>query len=432
MSASNDRPPPTRRGFLTGLSGIAAVAASVPAIARASDAPAEPMAAPKGAVSEVVPFWGRSQAGIITPAQTNTYMAALDITTTKRADLIRLMRAWTEASAKLTVGEPVAIPAEGEVEAQPDPNDLEGLSPSRLTITFGFGPGLFGKDGNDRFGLGRHRPEAFVDLPHFPGDQMIPARTGGDLLIQACADNAQVAFHAVRQLTRLAYGLADIRWVQSGFGSDYGPGKTPRNLMGFKDGTGNPDTSDASLMDKHVWVGSEAPDWMQGGSYVVIRRARIALEHWDRTKVAFQEQTFGRQKKSGAPLGSAHEFDKLDLTAQDTDGNPVIPENSHVRLAHQAALDGNVILRRSYSYNDGANVIAERWPPWRQGMEFDAGLIFVGYQRDIRTSFIPIFEKMSRFDMMNQFVTNVGGGHFACPRGVEAGEYLGQRLFETA
>jgi len=427
MTAPIETRAATRRGFLTRIAGGMAAAATVAPMAMAAETPAATVD-----TAASVPFWGRHQAGILTPAQTHTYFAALDLTTTKRADVIRLFQAWTEASARLAEGLPVDIPAAGEDAAEPDPADLDGLPPSRLTLTFGFGLGLFAHDGKDRFGLAAHRPEAFVDLPHFPGDQFQPERMGGDLSVQASADNPQVAFHAIRQLARLAYGIAEIRWVQTGFASDYGAGKTPRNLMGFKDGTGNPDTSNASLMDKVVWAGSEAPDWMQGGSYLVVRRARIALEHWDRTKVAFQEQTFGRQKKSGAPLGARDEFDPVDLAANDADGNPLIPENSHVRLAHQAALDGNVILRRSYSYNDGANVIAERWPPWRQGMEFDAGLIFIGYQRDVRTSFIPIFEKMSRFDMMNQFVTNVGGGHFACPRGVEKGEYLGQRLFETA
>jgi len=219
--------------------------------------------------------------------------------------------------------------------------------------------------------------------------------------------------------------------VQAGFVSDYGAGKTPRNLMGFKDGTGNPPTDNAREMDQVVWVGEEGPSWMHGGSYLVIRRARMALEHWDRMKVSFQEQTFGRKKLSGAPLGAESEFDPIDLAATDANGDLIIPENSHVRLAHQAALEGSRILRRAYSYNDGANVIAERWPPWRQGMEFDAGLIFICYQRDPRTAFIKIFDKMSRFDMMNQFVTNTGGGHFACPGGAAEGEYIGQRLFEA-
>jgi deferrochelatase/peroxidase EfeB len=185
-------------------------------------------------------------------------------------------------------------------------------------------------------------------------------------------------------------------------------------------------------MADHVWVGKEGPDWMQGGSYVVIRRARIALEHWDRMNVAFQEQTFGRQKYSGAPLGMKHEFDTADMNAVDKDGNPVFPENCHARLATASNNDGARILRRAYSYNDGVNFTAERWPPWRQGMEYDAGLAFICYQRDPRTGFIKIFDRMSKFDMMNQFVTHVGGGMFACPGGVAPGDYIGRRLFESA
>jgi deferrochelatase/peroxidase EfeB len=158
----------------------------------------------------------------------------------------------------------------------------------------------------------------------------------------------------------------------------------------------------------------------------------FALEHWDRTNVAFQEQTVGRHKDTGAPLGLKNEFDKLDLDAKGQDNNPVIAQNAHVRLAAAATNDGAQILRRPYSYNGGVNFTAERWPPWRQGMEYDAGLFFVCCQRDPRTGFIKIFENMAKFDMMNQFVTHVGSGLFACPKGIAKGEYIGQRLFESA
>jgi deferrochelatase/peroxidase EfeB len=410
----------TRRGFIAGSAGFAALAgAGLPANAEAP-APA------------IEPFYGAHQAGIVTPPQSHTYLAAFDFAAVaKRGDVERLLRQWTVAAAALAKGLPVEIPGEGDYEAQADPSDVLGLSPSRLTLTFGFGLGLFEKDGADRFGLRGQRPKAFVEMPHFPGDQLVPARTGGDLIVQACADNPQVAFHAVRQIARLAYGVAGLRWVQAGFVSDYGQ-QTPRNLMGFKDGTGNPPSGDAAEMDKVVWAGEEAPGWMRGGSYVVIRRARMALEHWDRMKVSFQEQTFGRQKLSGAPLGAKNEFDAVDLDAKDANGDPVIPENSHVRIAREMSLAGAKILRRSYSYNDGANVVAERWPPWKQGMEFDAGLIFIAYQRDLTAGFINIFQRMSRFDMMNQFVTNVGGGHFAIPPGAAEGEFIGQKLFAAA
>jgi deferrochelatase/peroxidase EfeB len=422
-------PQATRRGFLSATAGLAALAGSnlAPGAARALDA--APDAEPAKAIE---PFWGAHQGGVVTPAQTHTYIAVFDLAAATRSDVEKLLRQWTDAAAALSEGRPVDMPGEGDYAAQADPADVLDLSPSRLTLTFGFGLGLFDKDGVDRYGLRAQRPAAFVDLPHFPGDQFVPARTGGDLLVQACADNPQVAFHAVRQLARLAYGFANIRWVQAGFVSDFGAGRTPRNLMGFKDGTGNPAANDPKEMDAVVWAGDEAPPWMRGGSYVVIRRARIALEHWDRMNVSFQEQTFGREKFSGAPLGAKKEFDPVDLDANNANGDPIIPENSHVGIAHRMAREGSRILRRSYSYNDGANVTAERWPPWRQGMEFDSGLVFVCYQRDLSNGFIKIFEKMSRFDMMNQFVTNVGGGHFAIPGGVAKGEFIGQRLFEAA
>jgi deferrochelatase/peroxidase EfeB len=430
MTNRDPNPPQaTRRGFLTATAGLAALAGSnlAPSAARALEAPQDAEAAK---ASE--PFWGEHQGGVVTPAQAHAYFAVFDLATAKRADVEKLLRQWTDAAAALTEGKPVEIPGEGDYEAQADPSDVLDLSPSRLTLTFGFGLGLFEKDGADRYGLRAQRPAAFVDLPHFPGDQLVPARTGGDLLVQACADNPQVVFHAVRQLARLAYGVANIRWVQTGFVSDFGANRTPRNLMGFKDGTGNPPTKDPKEMDAVVWAGDEAPPWMRGGSYIVVRRARIALEHWDRMNVSFQEQTFGREKLSGAPLGAKNELDPIDLDAKNANGDPVVAENSHVGIAHRMAKDGSRILRRSYSYNDGANITAERWPPWRQGMEFDAGLVFVCFQRDLRNGFVKIFEKMSRFDMMNQFVTNVGGGHFAIPAGVAKGEFIGQRLFEAA
>jgi deferrochelatase/peroxidase EfeB len=185
-------------------------------------------------------------------------------------------------------------------------------------------------------------------------------------------------------------------------------------------------------MDQFIWVDEEGPDWMRGGSYLVARRIRIAVEHWDRMTQAFQEQTVGRHKYSGAPLGGKHEFDKADYDATDSDGNPIIPENSHVRLGAAEKNGGAQILRRPYSYYDGANITAERWPPWRDEMEFDAGLFFICYQRDPRTGFIKIFEKMAKFDMMNQFVTHTGGGLFACPGGVSEGGFIGQRLFDKA
>lgn len=448
MSTDFDRRLRERRAFLARAAGVAALASGAPAI--------EARAAERAPTHDIEPFWGTHQAGIATPLQKHLYFAAFDLTTPKREDVMSLLRAWTEVAARMTAGrtaQPIERPlqtvggnqAEGtgaagygfdtkvDTSAQAgDTGEALDLSPARLTVTFGFGTGLFVKDGQDRYGLAVRRPAALVDLPKFPGDQLVAEHTGGDLAVQACADDPQVAFHAVRQLARLAVNVAQIRWTQTGFTPNARPGETPRNLMGFKDGTNNPSITDPQAMARFVWIGDEGPDWMRGGSYLVARRIRIALEHWDRMKIAFQEQTVGRQKYSGAPLGQKGEFESLNLDATDADGNTVIPENSHVRLAAASSNDGAKILRRPYSYNDGVDLTTERWPPWHQGLEYDAGLVFLAYQRDPRTGFIKIYEKMAKFDMMNQFVTHVGGGLFACPGGAIKGEFMGQRLFEAA
>ncbi len=270
--------------------------------------------------ADIEGFWGPHQGGIVTPAQSHTYFAAFDLTTTKRDDVASLLRRWTNAAARLTQGRPIEPIKLDQAYDQdpgtltPDTGDTLELAPARLTVTFGFGAGLFVKDNQDRYGLASRRPEAFVDLPKFNGDQLIAALTSGDLSVQACANDPQVAFHAVRQLAQIAFGVAEIRWAQTGFLSRPANGTTPRNLMGFKDGTQVPKS-----VDKAVWVGNEGPKWMQGGSYLIVRRIRIALEHWDRTKIDFQEQTVGRHKLSGAPLGLKDEFAPLGLDRTDGD-----------------------------------------------------------------------------------------------------------------
>jgi deferrochelatase/peroxidase EfeB len=430
MSESDDPKLRSRRRFLASAATAAAVAATAP-VAAAAHGRAATSSSSSESGGDNEPFFGLHQAGVATMPQANVYFAAFDLTTEKREDVVALLRAWTAASARLTQGLSAVALTDDPASPEPDSYDAAGLNADRLTLTFGFGPGMFSKDGKDRYGLAKHRPDALADLPRFNGDQLVPERTGGDLCIQACADNPQVAFHAVRQLSRLAYGTASIRWAQSGFMAAPKDKGTPRNLMGFKDGSMNVPIRDEASMNRFVWAGDEG-GWMQHGTYMVARPIRIALEHWDRMKLSFQEQVVRRQKHSGAPLGQKNENDSLALDANDASGNPIIPENAHVRLGAPENNDGAQILRRAYSYDNGLSYIAERWPPWHQGMEFDAGLLFICYQRDPRAGFVKIFEKMSKFDMMNQFVTHVGGGLFACPPGVKEGGYVGQPLFDLA
>lgn len=238
-----------------------------------------------------VPFHGAHQAGIATAVQDRLHFAAFDVRTTDRAELIQLLKDWTRAAERMTAGQEVGEGAYGGLaEAPPDDTgEALGLKPSRLTLTIGFGPSLF--DG--RFGLKDKRPGALVELPKFPGDNLDPARSGGDLCVQACADDPQVAVHAIRNLARIGFGKVAVRWSQLGFGktsSTTPDAQTPRNLFGFKDGTRNIAGTDTERLAKHVWVSgkdAEGPAaWMDGGSYLVARRIRMNVETWDRTPSA--------------------------------------------------------------------------------------------------------------------------------------------------
>ena len=424
----------SRRGLLAasagGLAGLAATGATR-ASAALHPAQAEEVA--------TVPFYGEWQGGVLTPIQSSTVFAALDLTTDKRTELVLLMKRWTAAAARMAQGETAQPPGSDPMQPPTDSGDAVGLTPSRLTITFGFGPGLFVKEGRDRYGLAARRPAALADLPEFTGDQMIAGQTGGDLSIQACADDPQVAFHAVRNLVRLADGVARTRWMHAGYSPHFENEETPRNLMGFKDGTQNPilpaPVADAAKTarplldpDRVLWADTSDAPWMKFGTYCVFRRIRISLEHWDQTDLDFQEQVIGRRKRSGAPLGEDGEWATLDLDAVDKDGNPVIAEDAHVRMAAAASNGGAEILRRPYSYNSGVMFLAERWPPWRQGIMMDAGLLFICYQRDHRAGFTRMFEPMAKLDALNQYTTHVGSGLFAVPPAPHAGGFVGEGL----
>jgi deferrochelatase/peroxidase EfeB len=383
----------TRRQLL-GLAGAAAVGGVALGPGRAASSP-----------SQVVPFGGHHQAGIDTAPQSSLLFASFDLVTTRRADLVALLRDWTVAADRLTRGQPVAGPsaaagaAVSTLAPPADTGEAAGLPPARLTLTFGFGPTLF--DG--RFGLASRRPPALVELPVFAGEVLDPARCGGDLCVQACADDPQVLFHAIRNLTRMGRGAVVLRWVQEGFAS-------PRNLMGFKDGTANPRPG-TPVLDDNVWVtGADGPSWMVGGSYLVARRIRIRIETWDRSSLDDQEQTIGRHRDTGAPLGRTHEFDPVDLTA--------LPKDAHVAVASQAAT-GIHFLRRGYNFSDGVD------PKVGQ---LDAGLFFLAYQRDPRRQFIPLQQRLAASDALNEYIRHDGSAVFAIPPGVRPSGWIGAPL----
>ncbi|EFF90711.1 tat-translocated enzyme [Streptomyces sp. e14] len=362
-----------------------------------------------------VEFHGAHQAGIATPVQDRLHFAAFDVKTDDRAEFVQLMKDWTAAARRMTAGRAVGEGAYGGLaEAPPDDTgEALGLPPSRLTLTVGFGPSLF-----DKFGLKDRRPAALVDLPPFPGDNLDRSRTGGDLCVQACADDPQVAVHAIRNLARIGFGKVAIRWSQLGFGktSSTTPGaQTPRNLFGFKDGTRNIAGTETGRLDQFVWVGDgdggAKGAWMHGGSYLVARRIRMQIEVWDRTSLQEQEDVFGRDKGEGAPVGKTKEHDEPFLKAMKPD--------AHVRLAHPDSNDGITILRRGYSFTDGTDGLGR----------LDAGLFFLAYQRDPRKGFIPLQRRLSAHDALNEYIQHVGSAVFAIPPGVrDAHDWWGRTL----
>ncbi|GAY12636.1 iron uptake transporter deferrochelatase/peroxidase subunit [Pseudonocardia sp. N23] len=406
----------SRRRLLQGIAGAGAAGAG---LALAGCAPSA------AAASDIVDFHGPHQAGIATPVQDRLAFTAFDVASTaRREDLVAMLTTWTAAAEAMTRGAPVPGATPSDALPPADTGEADGLPAGRLTITVGFGPGLFtAADGTDRFGLASRRPAAFAPLPALPGELLDDARSGGDIAVQACSDDPTVAFHAVRNLTRLGRGTVVARWAELGFGktsSTGSAGGTPRNLMGFKDGTRNIQGTDDAALGQHVWVADgDGAGWLGGGSYLVARRIRMFIEPWDRDRLSDQEAVFGRFKASGAPLTGKDEFDTPDFTAVDASG-PVIADHAHVRLAAAENNGGLRILRRGYSYTDGIDA--------RTGT-LDAGLFFLAYMRD-PAQFVTLQRKLGSGDALNEYIRHVGSGLYACPPGTAGpDDWWGRTLF---
>ena len=354
-------------------------------------------------------FYGEHQAGITTPQQRIIYFLVMDLHTDKLDDVKQMFKDWTTYAANLTQGKNIKPYEKNPFVPPTDTGEADSMGAYGLTLTFGISPSFLKK-----MGLTHKQPKEFQDLPKFPRDQLRENLTGGDICIQACAEDAQVAFHAVRQLVRQARSNITMRWSQSGFvGFDTG-NQTPRNLFAFKDGTANQSTIKAA--DKNLWA--DAPDWMKGGTYLVTRIIQMHLETWDRTSLKGQEDTFGRHRDSGAAIGQKGEFDTFDVHAKDAQGKAVIPEISHMGLAKRTGVE---MLRRSYSYSSGINPATG---------QFDSGLLFISFQKSPE-QFIIIQNALGRLDKMNEYTTHIGSGLFACFGGILQGGYIGQALYEA-
>ena len=407
----------SRRNFLKGAAaGTAGTALAGGVLIGGARADAAPATA--AATTESYPFHGLHQAGVLTPGpadkQAFACFAAFDVMAGSRADLADLMRTVTSRARFLTAG---GTPPDLGVGHPPADSDVLGpaVPADGLTVTVSAGSSLF----DDRYGLAALKPAKLTPMRAFPDDSPDPAWLHGDLLLQLCAHHPDTIHHAIRDLTRHTRGGMQLRWKMEGYNSPPRPSGTPRNLLGFKDGTANPAGGLASSL---VWVDDPVdgfePAWARGGSYQVVRLIRMLVEFWDRVSINEQEGMFGRRRDTGAPLDGNNEFDTPDYAA-DPHGT-VIPLDAHIRLANPrtAATAGQRILRRSYNYDLGVD----------QNGNLQAGHIFVAYQQDIRRQFETIAERLAGEPLID-YVQPFGGGYFFTLPGVrDAGDWYGRTL----
>nr|WSW71470.1 iron uptake transporter deferrochelatase/peroxidase subunit [Streptomyces sp. NBC_00995] len=371
--------------------------------------------------STEVMFHGKHQPGITTPLQARGHLVAFDLVPgAGRKGAIALMRRWSAAAERLMAGEPVTgASADGTGH---DTGIALDAGPSSLTVTFGFGATFF-----ERTGLTAHRPPGLDPLPPFSADHLVAGRSNGDLWVQIGADDALVAFHALRAIQKEAASTATVRWQMDGFNRTPGATARPmtaRNLMGQVDGTGNPKPADGDF-DQRVFVAAGAQDaayeWLAGGSYAVVRRIRMLLDDWEKLPMERQERVIGRRKADGAPLSGGTETTPMDLDKAGPDGELLIPANAHARISSPERNGGAAMLRRPFSYHDG---ISSDGTP-------DAGLLFVCWQADPLRGFVPVQRKLDRGDALSPFLRHEASGLFAVPGGAAHGQYVGQRLLES-
>ncbi|MFC9325876.1 iron uptake transporter deferrochelatase/peroxidase subunit [Kitasatospora sp. NPDC057015] len=400
----------SRRALLGGAgAGLVAGAAGGAAGDRAARTAPAAAGAPVGLGAGRIPFHGPRQAGILEPQQARVHLAAFDLVPgAGREELRTLLRRWSRTSARLTRGEPA-----DEYESR----TAADAGPCSLTVTFGFGATLFAKAG-----LADRRPRALDPLPDFPEDALDRARSDGDLWVQIGADDALVAFNALRVLQRQAAGTAAARWQMAGFSRTPGATARPmtgRNLMGQVDGTNNPRPQDPDFAAK-VFCGAEEPGWLAGGSYVVLRRIRMLLDNWENLPEDRQERVIGRRKSDGAPLSGGGGSTAVDLAAQNADGTLAVPADAHVRVAAPASNGGAAMLRRGFSYHDG--MLPDGSP--------DAGLLFLAFQADPGRGFVPVQRRLARGDGLSRFLRHEASGLYAVPPGAPEDGYVGQALLE--
>jgi deferrochelatase/peroxidase EfeB len=408
--------PLDRRTFLTRSAAAvtiggagAAVGATLAPEARASGSNSSSGSPANGLTPDLgarIPFDGPHQAGILTTRQDQASFVALDSIAPTQDVLFGALEALSGVARTLSQGE--NAPTTRIDDPPPDSGILGPVNlPDSLTVTIAFGASLF--DG--RYGLAPFRPRHLTAMPAFAHDELDPYRTGGDVLVQICAGQRDTVVHTYRQLMSAVAGNLVVRWTIDGFQSAQrgpSPKNSRRNLFAFRDGTGNPDVTDAALMNQLIWVqpGAGEPAWAVGGTYLVARTIRMHVEFWDRVGLLEQEQMIGRDRVSGAPLGGTGEFQDPDYE-QDPNGKR-IPLDAHIRLANprKATTNNQRILRRGYNYHRGVD----------EAGDLDEGLMFIAFNQDPVRQYATIQNRLGPEPMVD-YITPVGGGYFFAPPG---------------
>jgi deferrochelatase/peroxidase EfeB len=426
-AVTGDLPAPSRRSVLRGLglaggAALGALGAAAPAAAQSQQ---QPPGRDAGEAQQSQPFLGVHQAGIVTPAPAAGLIAAFDILATTRPELERLFRTLTERVAFLMGG---GTPPELDPKFPPADSGVLGpvIVPDNLTVTVAVGASLF----DQRFGLAKAKPLELVTMTSFTNDSLDPETCHGDLLLQFCANTPEANIHALRAVVKATPDLLGLRWKLDGFlpASTANAGKkkeTARNLLGFKDGTANPDPTDTAAMDELVWIrpGTAEPAWTIGGAYQVVRIIRNFVERWDRTPLQEQQTIIGRDKASGAALGLTEEHEVPDYSG-DPEGK-VMPLDAHIRLANPrnpTAAKNNLILRRPFNYSRGVT----------KSGQLDMGLLFICFQSSLKAGFIAVQDRLNG-EPLEEYIKPTGGGYFFTLPGVpDKDGYLGQALLASA
>ena len=386
-------------GAVAGVRAVTAIGADLVLTAPDRTSPAPSGGANGITGTETIAFHGAHQAGVETAPQAHSAFIGLDLAPgVDRDGLRRMMRILSEDAARLTQGNAALADSEPELAG----------APARLTVTFGFGPGLVARAGGTA-------PGWLAPLPAFSIDRLEDAWSGGDLLVEIASDDPLTVAHAARMLLKDARRFTTIRWRQDGFRRARGTeqtGTTMRNLFGQVDGTVNPSLGTDDF-DTVVWA---TEGWLAGGTGLVIRRIRMTLDTWDELDRSGREQSIGRTLSNGAPLTGVNETDEPDFTATGAAGFPVIPDFAHMR---RACGDGaERIYRRSYNYD---------LSPTGEGVS-ESGQIFAVYQADVTAQFVPIQRRLDELDLLNQWTIPIGSAVFAIPPGCERGGYIGETL----